>query len=302
MDKVEKLLAQARAQLEAQEMAEAKKTLKVAAALAPLRQDIRDLLDDCVQSETDGVAESLHDHPRVKSVGARKRGSRKTVFSLALGLLILVLIGGGLAMAWRYRDVLLPDDIASPKATPTPKPTPEKPSLSDSQRTLSDNAYAAAKKGDWDLAITKMEALLSSNPPEKENYRPDLSQWLRNKGRQQYEERAYHQALETFKRALDYQPGHPETLYWLGQSHYILGRLARGRDRKEALSEALEYFLESKEKDPNNLTLYGSLAKTHIALGDKIQGREAYQEIIRLAPESEEAEAARRNIRNMGMR
>lgn len=108
-------------------------------------------------------------------------------------------------------------------------------------------------------------------------------------------ERDYRGAIQQFRKFVKDHPGSSLTdnaQYWIGESHYAL----------QQFDEAILQFDEVRKKYPNGDKVPAALLKIGYAfaeIGNRVDARLIFQEVINRYPRSREAEKAREKIRDL---
>jgi len=311
---VERLVEQAVERLNSGDLEGAKTLLRKAATLAPLRTDIRDLLQQCMEMEPSAPRMKMPartEVPRQASLQVVSR--RRSHFWLWVGLgaflLLLLVIGGG-AVALYYYWPLVPSLVSrvpgakvqeEGRPTPSPSPTPPSAGSEDLERAR-EKAASLAGQGSYQDAIKTLESALEREPQGREACNKDLAKWHFELGKEDSRASRHSAAIGHLSRSAELDGTSAEYHFWLGLTYFRKGRTGAGSQKTRDLNAAREALSKAVGLDRGNLDALEQLAKTHIALGNKIEAGDCYNDIIDLAPDSIQARTAREDLRNMGMR
>lgn len=310
---VERLVEQAVERLNSGDVAGAKSLLRKAATLAPLRTDIRDLLQQCMEMQPSAPRMKIAARTEVpKQASLQVVPRRRSHFWLWVGLgaflLLLLLIGGG-AVALYYYWPLVPS-LVSPVpgakvpdgGRPTAAPTPTPSSGSEDLQRAREKAASLAGQGSYQDAIKTLESVLEREPQGREACNKDLAKWHFELGKEDSRASRHSAAIGHLSRSAELDGTSAEYRFWLGLTYFRKGRTGTGSQKTRDLNAAREALSKAVDLDPGNLDALEQLAKTHIALGDKVEASHCYNDIIDRAPDSIQARTAREDLRNMGMR
>ena len=310
---VERLVEQAVERLNGGDVAGAKTLLRKAATLAPLRTDIRDLLQQCMEMQPSAPRMKIPartEIPRQASLQVVHR--RRSHFWLWVGLgaflLLLLLIGGG-AVALYYYWPLVPSLVSrvpgakvQEEGRPTPAPTPTPSAGSEDLERARERAASLAGQGSYQDAIKTLESVLEREPQGREACGKDLARWHFELGKEDSRASRHSAAIGHLSRSAELDGTSAEYRFWLGLTYFRKGRTGTGSQKTRDLNAAREALSKAVDLDPGNLDALEQLAKTHIALGNKVEAGDCYNDIIDRAPDSIQARTAREDLRNMGMR
>jgi tetratricopeptide (TPR) repeat protein len=310
---VERLVEQAVERLNGGDVAGAKTLLRKAATLAPLRTDIRDLLQQCMEMQPSAPRMKIPartEIPRQASLQVVHR--RRSHFWLWVGLgaflLLLLLIGGG-AVALYYYWPLVPSLVSrvpgakvQEEGRPTPAPTPTPSAGSEDLERARERAASLAGQGSYQDAIKTLESVLEREPQGREACGKDLARWHFELGKEDSRASRHSAAIGHLSRSAELDGTSAEYRFWLGLTYFRKGRTGTGSQKTRDLNAAREALSKAVDLDPGNLDALEQLAKTHIALGNKVEAGDCYNDIINRAPDSIQARTAREDLRNMGMR
>jgi tetratricopeptide (TPR) repeat protein len=310
---VERLVEQAVERLNRGDVEGAKTLLRKAATKAPLRTDIRDLLQQCMEMEPSAPRMKIPartEVPRQASlqVVARRRSHFWLWVGLGAFLLLLLLIGGG-AVALYYYWPLVPS-LVSPVpgakvqegGRPTPASTPTPSAGSEDLERAREKAASLAGEGSYQEAIKTLESVLEREPQGREACNKDLARWHFELGKEDAGARRYTAAIDRFARASKLDGTSSEYRFWLGVTYLRKSKTGTGSQKTRDLNAAREALGKAVELDQDNLDALEQLAKTYIALGDNVKASDCYRDIIKRAPNSIQAGFARKDLRDMGMR
>ena len=311
----------------------ARQLLKEAASLAPLRGDIRELLVEAIEKSAAAPprrkkavpgsaivkgstrpsrkARPEPDAPEKRTGGARvalSQGAfgsrrRRSPWMLIRTLIALVLFTALIALGayiWRVAGSRTSRGGLPLISQPEPTPTPD-PMLAE-REAMARKAEAQADAHNYDAAIKEMKKLLGTNPPDPAPYQEKMAHYHFMVGRANYKQGRVDKAIEHLERAVEFDIHNPEHFLWLGMSHYKRGRIRKGSLAIKDLSAARQMFDRVIELNPDELEGYKYLAQTLIAQGKPVDGANAYRQIVARAPDSPEAEHAKKQLKMMGMR
>lgn len=143
------------------------------------------------------------------------------------------------------------------------------------------NAYMAQKK--WDSAIEYYEKALESALYAT----PHFS--LSNLGAAYYEKKEYQLSEKYYLEALDLQSDFVQALRGLARTYMAVGRL----------EDAIFRLKKAVRISPDVALLHYELGNAYRLAGYRRDARDAYQEAIRLAPESTVADEARLGLKKL---
>lgn len=141
----------------------------------------------------------------------------------------------------------------------------------------------------WDLAIESFEKALANilyDTPAKAHY---------NMGLAYYHKGSYAAALQQYGLASTQNP-EPADLPFL-EKNWGIALLASGRPH-----EALKHLQKSVELVPALAESYYWIGQCFVEQGNREKAKEAFQEVIRLAPDTEWGEKSRKTIRELSFR
>ena len=306
---VDRLLDQAVERLNNGDVEEAKVLLRKAAALAPLRTDIRDLLQQCMEMQPAIQRKKAPGRPdalRQAPLQAVPRSPSHFWLWMALGafFLLLLLIGGGAVALYHYWPLVPSPGSGANQAggQPTPTVTPTPAAISENLQRAREKALAAAGQGRYEDAIRTLETALEGDPQGREACGKDLAKWHFELGKGEADARRYTAAIGRFDQATKLDGKSSEYSFWLGVTYLRKGRAGSGSQKTRDLNAAREALSKAVDLDQDNLDALEQLAKTYIALGDKVKASDCYRNIITRAPDSIQARTARDDLRDMGMR
>lgn len=310
---VERLVEQAVERLNRGDVEGAKTLLRKAATQAPLRTDIRDLLQQCMEMEPSAPRMKIParmEIPRQASLQVVPR--RRSHFWLWVGLgaflLLLLVIGGG-AVALYYYWPLVPSLVSPvPGAKveegerPTPSLTPTPSAGSEALERAREKAASLAGEGSYQEAIKTLESVLEREPQRREACNKDLARWHFELGKEDSRASRHSAAIGHLSQSAKLDGTNAEYHFWLGLTYFRKGRSGTGSQKTTDLNAARKALSKAVDMAPDNLDALEQLAKTHIALGDRVEASHCYNDIIDRAPDSIQARTARDDLRNMGMR
>lgn len=162
------------------------------------------------------------------------------------------------------------------------------------------NAYKA--RGDYTLALEQLNTLPPSPQRDAELGRLYLDKGMSNLNQTPPD---YPAAIQDYTQALKFQPDNAQLGSLLGKAYYQLALMQRDDNREAAdtnLQLARTTFDAVLDREPNSLDALDYLAKIATLQRDPVLQRECYLNIIKINPQSREAEMARRNLQSLGMR
>lgn len=229
-----------------------------------------------------------HPHPRPNPVKFRRRHQRGPLSALFMGAVVgIVLVVGMGLLIWRYMDIV--DDGSGS-------------SINQSQTAnILENAERYRQQGKYAWAIEQLETL-----PEGSLRRTQLAKTYMEQGNQAFMQQPpqLQSALGAYQSAVELAPENPAYGIALGEAYYLFSR-NQAIDREAAqryLEQARQTFESVLDRDPANMEALKQLKKVAIALRDDILLAQIYRRIIDLAPDSQEAEDARRDLRSLGFK
>ena len=249
---------------------------------------------------------------RLSETGAGRLPGQPLLLTTLTFVAIALVVAGGVAALFLLKPDLLkfpqwgesanivpPDggDSLGPAATSVPSVDRLAEALASATSLVSRNAYEEAAQ----IIKSAMEAL----PEEKENLSKRLGEIYFAWGKDLYRETRLDDAVAKLKLAVEAYPENSQIHYWLGEAYFLKARSSEKRtlrSREGDFAEAEKALKEAIRLDENMLKGYYTLGKTFAAREQFNKAAEYYNEVIRRAPESEEAERARRDLRMMDLR
>lgn len=324
--------------------------LKEAASLAPLRSDIREMLEYVIRRQssnrqeerprrsparpapeqevelerpqrlerpTRGLFQTERDRsrmaPRPQILNDMPPPRRQPfLLTILTFVAIALLVAGGAAALFLMKPDLLkfaqwgnPAGTESlvngvpdgPTATPVPSVDRLTEALASATSHVNQNAY--------EEAVKTIQSAMDAIPEEKENLTKRLGEIYFTWGKDLYRESKLDASVEKLKLAVNAYPENSQIHYWLGEAYYLKARSSEKRtlrSREGDFADAERALKEAIRLDANMLKGYYTLGKAFAAREQFSKAAEYYNEVIRRAPESEEAERARRDLRMMDLR
>jgi len=179
------------------------------------------------------------------------------------------------------------------------------------QRTLSPSDREAAElyrkavllqdQRRFSEAIQALKDAIEKEPSNLKQFEDKLGQLYFEMGEQQYKKDEYLEAVKNYEKAVRYDPSSTDHHYGLGWANYMQGRKNQNRRRSSRpyFEKGRDSFLKILEMEPENTRALNALARIYIAMNDSTRAADMYRRIIRLAPDSREAERASRALKSM---
>jgi len=327
--RVNDLVKQGRAALKGGDPDQAAEAFAAALRLAPLRRDIRDLLAVALEHQSSegsadasgslireapedeapmdfdedgdigGVAPSAT--PQLRKKKKHKdptRTSALTVGPLIFAFAALILISFGFFFFFSSSIQSFIQNLG--KSKQEVRITPE-----DSESAeLFRQAQSFQDQRRYTEAIPLIEKAMTLSPTNQKQYEDKLAELYFQKAEALYKKDDYTKAIEAYKKAVELSPDSAEYLKGLGWANYIQGRKNQNRRQRAApfLEEARSAFQKAIQKDPDNIRLLNDLARVYIAQNSPSKAADLYRQIIQKAPDTRDAEQARRSLQSMGFR
>lgn len=308
---VDELLDQASALLDEQDYHHAVKCLHRAQALAPFRQDIREMLAEAIDwrlAATNAPLDadfSSRDFSKTREKPSPKVIHRKHGRRIGFGIVLIVLCVGLVGaiilavMLSRMGERSLDDEIwgESTEEITLDETVTVDDLMQEAQTALDDRLY--------EDALALLEEAMEMAPENPEPVRRMIAQVHATRGRQGFDAGRYGRAEEDYQAAVDLEPDNPEHFYSLGWCHYYLGMERRNAgDEDEAVAQitaAVEAFEASLDLDRASAKTHRSLGQALIQAGDREGAFAAWNTTIRLDPQGDDAARARRFLQSFGM-
>jgi tetratricopeptide (TPR) repeat protein len=295
----------------------AKEYLKEAAGLAPLRTDVRDMLEFVLQQKptTKRKARSrgLFQTERERAAGpfaaSEPRRRSSWVTPVITFILVALVVGGGVAafLVWRPQLVRFSQGGSTEDSTttstavtevPSPAGTPSQPGAE-----LPASVESLVTQSKYEEAIQLLKKTLDGNPDNRETLTKRLAELQFSWGKELFGQSKLDEAVKNLQSAAEVDQRNPNVYFWLGQSYLLKGK----RQQKTGLAakdyqKAEQALKESVRLDPEMLQSYCALARTYSALAQPDKAAKYYNEVIRKSPDSAEAERARNDLRMMDLR
>ena len=276
--------------------------------ISPLRQDIKDYLAMALDSKplTASPAKSEPVKKRVKPQRKKKpklKKPRKRKTNIRIGFWLLIFTG--LCLVSLAFFVIFSGAIQSFILNlAEPEQEQKKSSMDREVAALYKTAQMLQEQQRYSEAVDAVNKALEKNPANEQHFKSKLAQIYYLQGENFYKEDEFRKAIESYEKALDNEPDNIDALFGLGWANYIQGRKNKTRHRnyKSYYDNALSALLKILDLDPGNLRAKKDLARVYIARNEITSAAEMYREIIEQAPDSPEAERARRNLRSMGLK
>lgn len=109
------------------------------------------------------------------------------------------------------------------------------------------------------------------------------------------------ESLEYYKKAVDLDPSRSDFALHLGNAYWYCGTLLEKQNSQSYLQKARDVLSETIKMDQNNISAYQRLATVYESLHQTAQAKQAYGEIIKIAPSSTEAEMAGERLKMLSM-
>ena len=298
----------------------AKECLKQAATLAPLRGDIREMLEFVLQQKP-GAREKARPRGLFQTERERApqpapsplRRRRPSWVSFAVTTILIVLVGaGGVTgfLVWKPQLVKFAARVGGEEtpstATATASPTTSTPPGAPVGPQTGDALAAAdalAAQSQFEEAVRTLSDALRGASENRPALEKRLAQLRFTWGKELVARSQFDQALANLENAARVDDQNANVYYWLGQAHLLKGK----RQPKSSLAakdyrEAERALRECIRLDPSMLEAYYTLARTYSAAGEPDQAATYYKEVIRRAPDSTEANRARDDLKMMDLR
>jgi type IV pilus assembly protein PilF len=143
------------------------------------------------------------------------------------------------------------------------------------------NAYLRLNQ--WDAAIEQFHSLSEDLVYGTPHYP------MTNIGFAYYSKGDYKMAEKYYQEALKLQPKFPIALRGLGRTYLKMGEVAK----------AQEVLFEAISSEPDFTPAYIDLAKTYLMTGETEKAKNAYQHVIKIAPESSFAKEAQQALKEL---
>jgi tetratricopeptide (TPR) repeat protein len=305
---VDRLIDEGTAALDEGDSQEAIRCFREALKIAPLRNDLRQLLAMALEQQVvpekkaapkrrrvtrDDEDEIVEEKPHKASHPRKKRTFVTclfwlTFFSLLAALLIMLFV--------IFREPIkewvtskLPD-----KMQPVSQEEKEAMALYESAETF-------YRQHRYDQAIEAIEKARSALPDIGERADSLLGKIYSAKGVEHYDREHYLSAALAYEKAVEHDASVVDYHYDTGWAYYRYGlkRSLEGKPSKEYFTKARAAFEKTLELDPEYLRAYQGMARVYIRENRPDRAAKMYQKIIEIAPESYEAELAERQLKNM---
>lgn len=284
--------------LEREDYDQAIQNIRTALKLAPFRQDIKELL-----------AQALDRRPmvtrKIKSVDGESaispKPDRKPGINIGLWLFFftfLTLTSVAFFFFFSSSIQTFISNIARPREEKHISPADrEAAALYKSAGLLQDQRR-------FSEAIEEIKKALEKKPTDQKRFETKLAELLYLQGEAYDKNDDYSKAIESYEKAIQYNPEYIEAYYGLAWSCYLQGRKNQNRRLKyqSYYDKALSALQKILELQPNHIRAEDTLARVYIARNETTKAAEMYRRIIKQEPESSEADRARRALKSMGFR
>lgn len=319
----ETLIKKAKQSIKLGDYKAARQYLKQAASLAPMRTDIREMLEFTIQQrplhtssgpQRRGLFQSQGDRSGAPPMSAAP-GRSGSLIGKIIGILLTIFVtagcvtaffllrprlitsntisgGGGTESATTATAVTAP--TSSTPAPPTPEPT---------QPDAAATADSLMSQGKYNDAVQTLKTAIESTPSNKDVLTRKLTDIQFTWGKELVigakSEANYDQAIKTLQEVVEIQSTNAEAYYWLGQAHLGKDRLTPS---KKDLKAAEKDLLKSVEIDPNFLKAYEPLGRVYSKQDKLSEAAKYWKEVIKRAPDSTEAARAKEQMRIMDLK
>jgi len=303
-EKIEALLKYGNKALKEEQFKKAEAYFRRALQISPFRKDIKELL---AQSLDRAAVEMTPDEPDQPAPGVRLRVKHSSEraqprISLRAGLWILAF---GLACLTVLSCLLFFSDEIQTLLTRMSNLGKQFDPVQKNATMLYDQSQALAKQGRYDEAIATLSDALALNLPNKKFINDKLAEFYHEKGNQlYYNDSNYSEAQQMYQKATDLNSGVAVYFSDLGWAYYMVGKrnLNTGRPSERYFRGAISAFQRSLEIDSGLLLSYRGAALAYVSLKDISNAALMYQKIIEIAPGSDDAGTARRQLLSMGLK
>jgi len=153
-------------------------------------------------------------------------------------------------------------------------------------------------------AILAIQKALEKKPSNTKQFKLKLAELYYEQGEEFDKKDDFKKAIESFEKALVYNPDSIDYLYGLAWASYLQGRKNQNRrlSYQAYFEKALKVLRKIIDTDPDNIRAKNTLARVYIARNETTKAAQMYRQIIRQAPDSAEADRARRALKSMGFR
>ncbi len=311
----DQLVQQALDALKADEFAKAKDLLKKAAAQAPLRPDIKELLTYAIEQEASEGQTSANGAKNAKhgQMGRNSTSGRSARLMIMTAIVIVVLIILGTLAAFLIPPLLRyakPADDEKQKKIVTPSPalspdTEEDP-LQDKRLELAKEYQKQKDQRQYDDALKTLAEILATDPPERNKWFDKIGRVYYLKGVLAAKDNKRDDAIDAFQKAVENAPeglDMEKNPYTFHLGYYLYRRASlerRGSAQQSDLKTALENLEKAQIINADHLKTLETLALVHIKLGNRTKATDYYKAIMQKAPGSKEADKAEKALRSMG--
>jgi Flp pilus assembly protein TadD len=312
-ESIETLLEQAEALIEEGDYPRAIKCCRRAQAIAPFRQDIRDLLAEAIDgrvavssgrldsdfgaSDFAETREGGGPTPRRRSRG-RRIGFGLTLTAMLAGLAGIIVVAVALSRSGE-------SDVVDEEPSEISEQATDAIAQVLTVDELLDEARDFLRERNYDDALALLDEAMTLDPEDPTVVNILYSDVYLERGRQQFEANRYQRALRDCERAVEYNPESAGAHYSLGWCHYYLaidqrnaGDTVASRHEMEAARDAFE---QSVALDDSDAKAHRSLGQALIQLGDRGRAFEAWRRAIDVDPGSDAAERSRRALQGYGI-
>lgn len=302
---IDALVEQGKAALARQDYDQARRLFRRALSQSPFRGDIKELLalalderpyaaDSGGTGRTKVIDAVPVTPPRRKTLllGVKTRKSQKHTLRLVkpvligLGLIALATIGFSAFHMNRLQAVPESKPVTSPEILEMMK-----------------RAQRYSASGRYEEAVFELDkARKRSQNPQMINEAEAEVHYLHANVLAGHKD--YDQAIRVLDRALVLEPGEAKYLAEKGWNQHLAARnisISDADKAKDFEREACETLEKALEMDPDNVLALHTLGRAYSALDQKEKAAVHYQHLIRIQPDSLQAQAARRELDQWGM-
>jgi tetratricopeptide (TPR) repeat protein len=271
------------------------KCFRVALRHYPFRKDIRDMLafalDQCPVEELETGGEELAiEEPKI----VRERGKMRLRTGIWLFIFGFVSISA-VAFLFFYNENIRRFIAEMTQGRIGLDPVERE------VNTLFARADIYLDQRNYDEAIATLEKALSMKPSNPKPLEDRLAQVNAARGEYYYAQNNYQKAAESYENAAELNSNVVDYHYNLGWSYYMLGRNAqrKGRPYTNHYRKAIASFEKAIEVDSSHVRSYSALGRVYINMNNQPEAIRMYRRIIEIAPDSKEAEMARKDLESM---
>jgi tetratricopeptide (TPR) repeat protein len=276
---------------------------------APFRPDIKELLSKALEakplSSIAGATENAKDKKSAKKKSKRTKRKNKKGFRPGLWLLIFFALSLFSMACFMFFSSGVQTFI---KKFSTPPKEEVKLSEADIEAgELYKTAELLQDQRRFSEAIEAMLEAISKNPTNMKQFEYELAELYYENGEELYKKDQYTKSISSYEKAVKYNNESNDYYYGLGFANFIQGRKNQNRKMRSStyFKKAITAFTEILKKDEKNTRAMKALARVYIARntrGDVKKAAEMYRRIVKIAPDSLEADRAEKVLKSMGMR